>query len=152
LRRIRDFLGQNSPPVSFGSVEKLVDQLKVVIDRLETQAREQAARASVAQAGTRIKRALARAIRREFLRPIARASRALFPAAPALLQTFPIPKVRDYEGTIAAVEAMAQNASAHEQRCVDAGFLDDLVKVAATPASTRTTWCRVLKRPGRRET
>jgi hypothetical protein len=128
FRRIRDFLGQNSPPVSYGSVEKLVDQLKVVIDRLETFAREQSARASLAQAGTRIKRALAVAIRREFLRPIARAARALFPADTALLQTFPIPKVRDYEGTIAAAEAMAQNASAHKQRFVDAGFPDDFVE------------------------
>lgn len=128
FRRIRDFLAESPPPVSFGSVEKLVDQLKAVIDRLETHAREQAARASLAQAGTRIKRALAVSIRGEFLRPIARVARALFPADSALLQTFPIPKVRDYEGTIAAAKAMAQNANGHKQRFVDAGFPEDFVE------------------------
>jgi hypothetical protein len=136
FRRIRDFLRQNVPVVAFtGSVERLVEQLTGVIERLERLAREQGARTRVAVAGTAIKRKLVVSLRREYLRPIARAAKALFPADDALLRTFAMPQVRDYQGIIAAAESMAQNASSHRQRFVEAGFPPDFVESIQKAAS-----------------
>ncbi|MGQ0650368.1 MAG: hypothetical protein ACT4P7_22740 [Gemmatimonadaceae bacterium] len=128
FRRVRDYLAQSAPPVSYGDVTRLVDQLNGVITRLEGYAREQGARSSQALVATRRKRAMAVSIRREFIRPIARAARALFARDDALLAAFPMPAVRDYEGTIAAAESMAQTATDHRQRFVDAGFPNDFVE------------------------
>lgn len=101
--------------VKFGSVEKLVTHAKAVMDRLRTRAREKAAGARLAQAATRIKMALAVAIRWEFLLLIARASRALSPADSALPQTPPILSARDNEGRITATEAMRRMRAAAER-------------------------------------
>ncbi|MGQ0647512.1 MAG: hypothetical protein ACT4P7_08055 [Gemmatimonadaceae bacterium] len=128
FRRVRDFLEGNAPPVGYGSVEKLVAQLKGVVQRLEVHAREQDARSRQARAGTTVKRLLAVSIRREFLRPITRSARALFRSDDALQSALSMPKVRDYEGTIAAAEAMAQTATLHRQRFVEAGFPEDFVE------------------------
>ncbi|MGQ0649531.1 MAG: hypothetical protein ACT4P7_18405 [Gemmatimonadaceae bacterium] len=128
FRHVRDFLTESAPPVGFGSVAKLVEQLKAVIDKLEAYAREQDARSRQALAGTRTSQALSATIRREYLRPIASAAKVLFPADEPLLAALSMPQVRDYEGMMAAVEGMAQSASAHRQRFVEVGFPEDFVE------------------------
>lgn len=97
--------------VRLGRVEKRVAHLRVVMDRLETRGREQAARNNLAETATCINWALAVAIRWWFLLLIARVARTLSSADSALPQTLPILRLGDNEGIITATEAMAQNAS-----------------------------------------
>jgi hypothetical protein len=129
FRRIRDHLGQYVPAVAYtGTIERLVEQLTGVVTRLEMLAREQGARTSMAQAGTALKRELVARLRWEYLRPISQAAKALFPFDHALLRTFAMPRARDYEGTIVAAEAMAQNAATHRELFVKVGFPRDFVE------------------------
>jgi hypothetical protein len=102
--------------VRFGTVEKLVARLEVVIDRLETRGREEATGAKLAETATCVKWALTGAIRWWFLLLIAISACALASADSALRQTDPTLRVRDYEGIITATEALAQNASACKEQ------------------------------------
>lgn len=128
FRRVRDFLTAGAPTVGYGSVAKVVEQLTGVVNRLETYAREQEARRRQALAATRVKRARAATVVTEYLRPVVRGAKALFPEDPALLAAFRVPRVRDYQGTLAAAEAMAQTASAHRARFVEVGLPEDFIE------------------------
>lgn len=127
FRRVRDFLKESPPEVALGDVTPVVAQLSDVITRLEANAGEQDARARQALLGTRVKRAGVRALRKEFLYPIARAARLLFPDKPELLAAFAMPRAKDYAGAIAAAGGMAQAAEPHLDAFVSIGLKPDVV-------------------------
>lgn len=137
--RVRDFLKAQPPEVGYGSVDGVVKQLEAVIAELEQNARDQDARHRGAKEGTQLKRAQIRALRGEFMRPIAEAARSIFRSDPASLSAFEMPEVRDYVGTIAAGEAMAETASRHVPAFVAHGLPEDFVaRMQAAATSLRT--------------
>ncbi len=139
FRRVRDFLKTEAPEVGLGSVGGVVTQLDDVILQIETYAREQDARTRQASAGTQLSRSAISSVRREFMRPVANAARTLFPSDPDLLAAFSMPRTRDYQGVIAAAEAMAQMAKQHTAKFTGAGLSADFVdRMAKAAAELRT--------------
>lgn len=128
FRRVRDFLKEKAPDVGYGSVEGVVAQLNDAIANLETHAREQDARQRITTEATQQQRAQVKALRREFMTPVSRGARMLFPENPTLLQAFAMPDARDYMGTVAAAEAMAQVATQHASKFRIIGLPEDFVK------------------------
>lgn len=127
FRRVRDFLKEKAPAVGYGSVEGVITQLTDAIDQLEGYAREQDARQRQLLEATRRQRRQAAGIRREFITPVSRGARLLFPSEPTLLDAFAMPAARDYIGTIAAAEAMAQLATQYAEKFTGVGLPPDFV-------------------------
>jgi hypothetical protein len=127
LRRVRDFLATTelSPPLE--SVAKQVEELGGVVDRLASHAMEQDASDRASRSLTQVAHEQARTLRRDFLRPVAWLSRVLFPSDEAVRQSLAMPLARDYEGLIAAAEAMTARAAEHSERFVAAGFNAEFV-------------------------
>ena len=70
LRRAHSFLMAREFTAALGELKPHVEALAVLVARLEQHAMEQDNRERSARAGTDAKRALARALRQEYLRPL----------------------------------------------------------------------------------
>lgn len=129
FRRTRDFLVRSQPQVAFGDLKVHVDTLGATADRLATHAIEQDTRSRQGRAGTATLRRLQRELKLEYMRPIARTSRALFPNDPALLTALRSPgRERRPEALVAAAQAMANTAEKQKERFEAAGFPADFAE------------------------
>ncbi|MFN8570834.1 MAG: hypothetical protein U0132_02180 [Gemmatimonadaceae bacterium] len=127
LRRAHDFLVDLEVTPTLGSIKKHVDALGASVDRLAAHAVDQDENQRAFRAAATSARELARSLRIECMRPIARISQTLFPNDAALRQSLRMPQVLDYEGLIAAALSMAGRAQEHKDRFVSAGFEEDFV-------------------------
>lgn len=128
FRRLRDFLARNEPAVAYGDVKGQLGALGAVIDRLTTFAVEQDSRTRASKAGTSTANKLLRELRLQYMRPIARMARALFPDDEALLRGLRLPKQRDAQALISAAEAMADTAGPVKELFIKGGFPPDFVE------------------------
>jgi hypothetical protein len=129
MRRSRDFLGTHEVKSSFGSVSKQVELLSAIIDRISGFAVEQDASNRGYSSGTKTARELSRTLRKGYLRPVWQVGTSLFPNNPSIRQALKMPKSDDYEGLIAAANAMAERAAEHKEAFVTAGFGEDFVEL-----------------------
>lgn len=126
FRRTRDFLVRSQPQVAFGDLKVHVDALGAIADRLAQHAIEQDTRSREGRAGTATLRRLLRELKLEYMRPIARTSRLLFPNDAALLTALRSPgRERRPEALVAAAQAMANTAEKQKERFQAAGFPAD---------------------------
>ncbi len=128
LRRVRDFLAARDIPVAIGTVAKHVEALTAIVDRLTSHAVEQESRDRAARSATVKKGRLARELRFEYLRPIARAAKSLFPNDLEMRRALQMPPFRDHERLLATAYAVADRVQQHTQKFVDRGFAPDFVE------------------------
>jgi len=122
LRRAHAFLAGREVSAALGDLKPHVEALSASIVRLEQFATEQAARANALRVATDAKRALATALRREYLRPIAQIARRLFAHDPNLRQGFRLPLSRDDEGLIQTANAFAEGVAEHKEKFTGRGL------------------------------
>jgi len=127
LRRVHDFLADRPFTVPVGDLAGQVAMLGGIVERLAQHAAEQEARLRAGRAATQTKDGLARRLRLELLRPIARYAQSLFPNDAAVRTELRVPRGRDIEGLVATALAMADRVSAHQEAFTSAGFAPDLV-------------------------
>lgn len=136
FRRTRDFLVRAQPVVAFGDVKVHVDNLGATADRLASHAIEQETRSRQGRAGTATLRRLVRVLKLEYMRPIARTSRVLFPNDAALRTALRSPgRLRRPEALVAAAQAMANTAAQQKESFEASGFpadFADRLRAAAT--------------------
>ena len=128
LRRANEFLRGIEITTGLGSYKKQVETLGQTVDRIATHAVEQESSDRGFRASASTAQALAKSLRGEFMLPISRTGKLLFPADAALKQSLAMPRRKDYEGLIAAAYAMADRAEEHKDRFVGAGFSDDFAE------------------------
>lgn len=128
FRRVRDFLKDHAPDAALGPIDGLVAQLDETITQFEAHAAEQEARRRIMIDGTRLQWQALRALRREFMLPISRIARLVFPTQPTLLLALRMPEGRDYVGTLTSAEAMAEVARQHAGAFREIGLGEDFVQ------------------------
>ncbi|MBK6458215.1 MAG: hypothetical protein IPF87_19375 [Gemmatimonadetes bacterium] len=127
LRRAHAFLAGKAVPVAVGELKPHIEALDSLVVRLEQFATEQASRANAARAATDTKRAMARELRQEYLRPISVVARRLFANDAQLRSAFVVPAARDDEGLIQAANAFAERVEEFKDRFAARGLAEDLV-------------------------
>lgn len=127
LRRVRDFLAGREVAIAIGALPKHVEALNGVIDRLAGHGVEQDARSRAARAGTQQKAQLIRALRSEYMRPLARSAGSLFPNDPVLQQALNMPRFLDPERLLVTAYAMADRLEEHKERYIAEGFVPDFI-------------------------
>ncbi len=127
LRRAFEFLVAKLVTAGLGSITKHVEILGQIVDRLATHAVEQGIHERGHRASARAAQEQSRALMVEFMRPVARRARSLFPDDPKIREALTLPKVKSYEKVIAGALAMADRAEEHKVRFVQAGFDEDFV-------------------------
>lgn len=151
FRRVRDFLKEKSPEAAYGKVDGVLARLDDVIEQLESHAREQDSRTRMRIAATRRKQLQASKLRRELIRPVVRGARTLFKADSEIPAGLQMPRARDYIGTIAAAEAMAQAVGPYEELFVEGGLPADFVqRITAAAAELRKEMDQQGAESGRR--
>ncbi len=135
LRRAHDFLAANPTPGTFGAVSKQVEGLGQSVDRLAAHAVDQDESDRAYRGSANGAQQQARLLRGNFMRPVARTAKSIFPDDAALRRSLALPKERGYEHLIAAAGAMAGRAEEHKDRFVEAGFSDDFVERLRKAAS-----------------
>ena len=128
LLRAHAFLAGKELSAALGDLKPHVEALDAIIVRLEGFATEQATREAAARAATDTKRQMARALRQEYLRPIAQVARRLFPNDAQLRSAFVVPGSRDDEGLIQAARAFAERVSEFKEKFVGRGMAPDVVE------------------------
>jgi len=128
LRHAHAFLTQRDFTVALGDLTAHVTALGHIVAQLEGHATEQAARASAGLTTTDRKRTTARALRREYLRPIAQVATRLFANDPELRTSFAKPLPRDEEGLLQVANAFAEHAEEYKARFIDRGLAPDFVE------------------------
>ena len=129
FRRTRDFLVRVKPPIALGELTPHIDTLGHVAEQLSAAAIEQDTRSRQSRAGTVQLNRQMRTLRLEYMRPLARASRALFSDDPALQTTLRLPaRLRRPEEVVAAANAMSSAALPYQERFVAAGFRSDFAE------------------------
>ncbi len=128
LRRAHAFLTAREYDVAMGTLAPHITTLASVVKQLETHAIEQDGRARSIRIRTTAKRDLARVLRKEYLRPIARLARSLFPDDTALQAGFQLPRRKDAEGLLQAAGGIAERAAEHKERFIAKGLSPDFVE------------------------
>jgi len=128
LRRAHSFLMAREFTAALGELKPHVEALAVLVARLEQHAMEQDNRERSARAGTDAKRALARALRQEYLRPIAQVANRLFVNDATIRAAFRVVGVRDDEGLLQAASGIIERATEYQSRFVAAGLASDFVE------------------------
>lgn len=127
LRRAHAFLAARELSAALGGLKPHVEALDAIVVRLEQFATEQEARTNAARAATDAKREQARALRREYLRPIAQVARRLFADDSELRSAFRVPEARDDEGLIQACNGFAAGVEQHKAKFAARGLAVDAV-------------------------
>ena len=125
LRRVRDFLAGLDLPLAVGQLAKHVEELGAIIDQLSTHAIAQESRGRAAKAGTDVKRRALTVLRQEYMRPVARVARGLFPNDVEMQRALQMPKFRDHERLLMAAYAMIDRVTPHLDLFLKKGFLPD---------------------------
>jgi len=128
LLRAHAFLAGKALTAAVGDVKPHVEALDAIIVRLEGFATEQAAREAAARGGTETKRQMSRALRQEYLRPIAQIARRLFSNDSQLRSSFLLPGTKDDEGVIQTARAFAERVSEYKEKFVARGLAPDIVE------------------------
>ena len=128
MRTAHAFLSARSYTAAMGELKPQVEALAAIVARIGEQATVQDASASAAQAATAAKRSMAAALRLEYLRPIARIARTLFPDDVELRQSFLKEPPRDDEGLIQLASAFAERAEQYKELFVARGLAPDFVE------------------------
>jgi len=129
LRRIRDFLARTQPTFALGRVSSHLAALSGVADELATLLVEQDTRRGQGKAGTATLHRRLRATKLEYMRPMAREARALFPDDPQLRSAFALTaRLRRPDAVLAALHAMSVGADPVKERFVTAGFAADFLE------------------------
>lgn len=128
LRRIYEFLAAHLMATALGGTTKPVEALRASVDRLSAHAVDQDVKDRAYRASATAARRRAQSLRTEFMRPVARMARTLFPEDAEILRALAMPKARDYERLINGALAMADHSEEHKARFVEAGFGDDFVE------------------------
>jgi hypothetical protein len=124
VERVFGFLGKTELTAALGPVDKQVATLGAVIERLSGHAVQQDESNRAFKAGAREASRLAVALRKEYMRPIAELAQTLFPKDQSMLEALGMPRVRSYEGLIAAALAMAGRVEEHKARFIEVGGLE----------------------------
>lgn len=131
LRRTSAFLEKEIDiPAKMGPISKLVAAFNASVDRLASLAAEQHESNRGFQDVSRTARELARAIVREYVRPVTSSGKFLFPVESPVRSTLKLPNGGElrYEALIAAVEGIAGRLEEHKTKFVEVGFGDDFVE------------------------
>jgi len=129
FRRTRDFLVRTQPQVALADIKQHIEALSGIADRLSSQAIEQDTRSRQGRAGTARLRQVTRTLRLEYLRPMHRASRALFKGDETILAAFRFPaRLRRPEALVSVAHGMANAALPHKERFLAVGFAPDFVE------------------------
>ncbi len=126
LRRAHAFLAGKDFTAAVGDLKPHLESLDIIVVRLEQFATEQSARNSAARTATDKKRALARELRQEYLRPIAYVGRHLFAHDAQLRQAFRLSGTRDDEGLIQTANAFAERVEEFKDTFAARGMAVDL--------------------------
>jgi hypothetical protein len=128
FRRTRDFLVRAAPTAAYGDIGMHVESLGQTADRVAAAAIELDTRSRAARSGTQLLKRQMRALRLEYMRPIARTARARFANDAALRTALSMPRqVAQPEGLVAAAQAMANTAESNQAQFIAAGFPPDFV-------------------------
>jgi hypothetical protein len=141
LRGIPEFLGKEiEGPAAVGPLSTHVDALQAVIDRLDAMMGEQDASVRAFRGASQDAQRLSRKLLREFVRPVARMGKLLFPADAALRAELKVPKAPiSYQVLIAVAEGIATRVEVHKAKFVEAGFAEDFIdKMRATSKALDT--------------
>ena len=129
LRRIREFLERTQPAFALGEIKLHLEGLTAVTDGLSALVVEQDTRHRQGKIGTSTLRRRLRAAKFEYMRPVARMARALFPDDPQLRSALSIPpRLARPEAVLAALHAMSIAAEPHKEAFVAAGFAADFLE------------------------
>lgn len=128
LVRAERFLTGREFNVALGDLKPHVDALAALVKRLEEHATEQDNRDRSARAATETKRALAHALRQEYLRPIEQVARGLFPSDANLRATFKLPVRRDDVGLLQTARGVAERAADYQALFIAKGLAPDFVE------------------------
>jgi hypothetical protein len=151
LHRVNDFLADNAATGPIGSVDKQVKELSACLDLLDMHAGVQdAATHDFRSAAARAREARA-TLRNDYLRPIARLARVIFPRGAPERTKFLMPRARSYHALIAAAEGLAERAAAHKTALVEGGLSEDFVeRLMAAVSALRTALDDKARHFGRR--
>jgi len=127
LRRAHEFLSGREFAVAMGDLKPHVDTLARMVQRLEQHATDQEARARSARSTTSGKHALGRSLRQEYLRPIQRLARSLFPEDANLRNAFEVSDARDDEALLQVAGGIADRAEEHKAAFIARGLSPDFV-------------------------
>jgi len=128
LRKAHAFLATRSYSAAMGELKPQVEALAAILQRLDARAIDQQSSTSTARAATDTKRALAHALRMEFMRPITRIARRLFADAPDVRKAFADAPPRDDEGLIQAASSFVELSGKYRERFVEKGLANDFVE------------------------
>ncbi|HNV77574.1 MAG TPA: hypothetical protein PKH96_23030 [Gemmatimonadaceae bacterium] len=128
LRRAHAFLTAREYDVAMGTLKPQIDALASLVTRLETHAIEQDGRARSARLRTNAKRDLGAALRNEYLRPISRLARSIFPNDRTLQAGFRLPRSRESEGLLQTAGGIAERAEEHKEHFIAKGLAPDFVE------------------------
>jgi len=136
FRRIHDFLSLTQPPVALTDIRAHIHALGAVADRLAACAVEQDTRTRQGRAGTTTLRRACRSLRLEYMRPLHRASRALFRDDATVLAALTYPsRLRKPEALVATAHGMTNAAQPHSSRFIAEGFRPDFIDRVRTAAT-----------------
>lgn len=151
LHRVNDFLVDNTATGPIGSVDKQVKELTACLELLDAHAGVQDAAAHDFRAAAVRAREARATLRNDYLRPIAKLARVIFPKGAPERTKFQMPKARSYHALIAAAEGLAERAAAHKTALVDGGLSEDFVeRLLAAVGALRTALDEKAKHYGRR--
>lgn len=128
VRRAYVFLSGPDFLRALGGVTAHAGSLGEALQQLEQLATEQDTHDRSACSATQVKQALSRALRQEYLRPIALAARFPFANDPGVRAGFRLAKDLDDEGLLQAAHAFASGAEAHREKFVAKGLAPDFVE------------------------
>ena len=127
VRQARDFFADTQMAALLGTTKPVVE-LDAALDRLLAHTVEQDLKNRAIGSSVVGSLELARTLRSDLMRPIARLARSLFPDDAELRRALVMPKSKDYERLITAAQAMATTAEANKARFIDAGFKEDFIE------------------------
>lgn len=135
LRGIPEFLGKEiEGPAAVGPLSTHIGALNAVIDRIDAMVGEQDASARGFRGASKDAQRLSKKLLKEFVRPVARMGKLLFPTDATLRTELKVPKAPvSYQQLIAVAGGIAARAEVHKAKFVEAGFAEDfLEKMRAT--------------------
>ncbi len=129
LRRITEFLQRTQPSILIGELKSHIAQLSTITDEMSTLQIEQETRRRQSQAGTATLRKQLRTAKFEFMRPVSRMARVLFPDDPETRRAMSVPhRLFRPEEVVAALHAMAVSAEPHKAEFIAGGFATDFIE------------------------
>ncbi|MEP7383103.1 MAG: hypothetical protein ABI910_15540 [Gemmatimonadota bacterium] len=112
LRRAHQFLVAREYSFAVGELAPHAVALAALVTRLQLQTTEQDTHAQGARAATGAKITLRRALRQEYLRPIAEVAKKLLVDDPKVRLAHPLPSGRDDEGLLQVANGFRRNSVA----------------------------------------